>query len=93
VELRRNIENYIARLNIENYKKLLETDIDETKRQIVMRLLAEEQANLDEAISKAFVREAKKARDQTEKDPDQKSAVKWLGQACVRAQRASGNTS
>jgi hypothetical protein len=52
-------------LNIERYKKLLENDIDEPTRQMVMRLLAEEQANLDEAISKAFVREAKKARDQT----------------------------
>jgi hypothetical protein len=89
--IRLNIENYITRLNIEHYKKLLETDIDETTRQIVMRLLAEEQANLVGAISKAFVCEAKKARDQTEKDPDQKSAVKWLGQACTR--RASGNTS
>ena len=62
----------IIRLNIERYKKLLENNIDETKRQMVMRLLAEEQANLDEAISKAFVREAKKARDQTEKTPTKK---------------------
>jgi hypothetical protein len=75
VDIRLNIKNYIARLNIEHYKKLLETDIDETTRQIVMQLLAEEQVNLVEAISKAFVREAKKARDQTEKDLDQKSAV------------------
>jgi uncharacterized protein Yka (UPF0111/DUF47 family) len=73
--IRLNIEHYIARLNIEHYKKLLETDIDETKRQIVMRLLAEEQANFLGAISKAIVREAGKASDQTEKDPDQKSAV------------------
>jgi ABC-type siderophore export system fused ATPase/permease subunit len=65
---RLNIEHYIARLNIEYYKKLLETEIDETKRRIVTRLLAEEHANLVEAISKAFVREA-------EKEPDQKSVV------------------
>jgi hypothetical protein len=65
-------EYYIARLNIEHYKKLLETDIDETKRQIVMQLLAEEQANLIGILSKAIVREA---RDQTEKDPDRKSAA------------------
>jgi hypothetical protein len=49
---RLNIEHYIARLNIDHYKKLLETDIDETKRKIVMRLLAKEQANLLELISK-----------------------------------------
>jgi ABC-type siderophore export system fused ATPase/permease subunit len=63
-------EHYIARLKIEHYKKLLETDIDEIKRQIVLRLLAEEQANLV-----GIVREAEKDLDQTEKDPDQKSAV------------------
>jgi hypothetical protein len=34
-------EHYIARLNIEYYKKLLETEIDEPKRRIVTRLLAE----------------------------------------------------
>jgi phenylpyruvate tautomerase PptA (4-oxalocrotonate tautomerase family) len=61
-------EHYIARLNIEYYKKLLETEIDEPKRRIVTRLIAEEHANLVETISKAFVREA-------EKDPDQKSVV------------------
>jgi ATP sulfurylase len=65
---RLNIDQYIARLNIEHYKKMLETEIDESTRQIVMQLLAEEHANLVEAISKAIVREA-------EKDPEQKSAV------------------
>lgn len=65
---RLDIAHYIARLNIEYYKKLLETEIDETTRRIVRRLLAEEHANLVEAISKAIVREA-------EKDPDQKRAV------------------
>jgi hypothetical protein len=73
--VRLNIEHYIARLNIEHFKKLLETDIDETKRQMVKRLLAEEHANLVEAISKAILREAEKDRDQTEKEPDQRSAV------------------
>jgi hypothetical protein len=65
--VRLNIEHYIARLNIEHFKKLLETDIDETKRQMVKRLLAEEHANLVEAISKAILREAEKDHDQTEK--------------------------
>jgi hypothetical protein len=67
-----NIDHYIARLNIEHYKKMLETEIDEITRQTVRRLLAEEHANLVEAISKVFVREA-------EKDPEQKSAGRGLG--------------
>jgi hypothetical protein len=54
---RLKIDHYIARLNIQHYKKLLETDIDETKREIVIRLLAKEQANLF-----GIVREAEKAR-------------------------------
>jgi hypothetical protein len=53
------VESIVARLNIEYYKKLLETDTDEPRRQIVMRLLAEEQAKLVGAISKAIVREAR----------------------------------
>jgi hypothetical protein len=52
---RLNIERYIACLNIEHYKKLLETDIDETKRKVVIQLLAKEQANLLEALSKSAV--------------------------------------
>jgi hypothetical protein len=63
-----NLAHYIARLNIAYYKKLLETEINETTRRIVTRLLAEEHANLVEAISKVIVREA-------DKDPDQKRAV------------------
>jgi len=60
-----NIDHYIARKNIEYYKKILETETDEVRRRIVTQLLAEEHANLVEAISKAIVREA-------EKDPEQK---------------------
>jgi hypothetical protein len=69
------VETIIARLNIEHYKKLLETDIEETERQIVMQLLAEEQVNLVGAISKAIVREAQKDRDQPQKEPDQKAPL------------------
>jgi len=36
----------IARLNIEHYRRLLATEIDESKRQTVMHLLAEEEAKL-----------------------------------------------
>lgn len=56
------VETIVARLKIEHYKKLLETETDEPRRQIVMRLLADEQAKLVGAISKAIVREAEKAR-------------------------------
>lgn len=49
------VDTIVARLKIEHYKKLLETDTDETRRKIVMRLLAEEHAKLVEAISKAIV--------------------------------------
>jgi hypothetical protein len=62
-DARLNIDHYIARLNIHHYKKLLKTDIDETKRQVVLRLLAKEQAKLVET------------RGQTEQDPDRKIAV------------------
>jgi hypothetical protein len=53
------VDTIVARLKIEHYRKLLETEADETRRKIVMRLLGEEQAKLVEAISKAIVREAK----------------------------------
>jgi hypothetical protein len=36
----------IASLNIDHYRRLLAAEIDESKRQIVMRLLAEEEAKL-----------------------------------------------
>lgn len=36
----------VAQLNIDRYKRLLETETDETKRQTLLQLLAEEQAKL-----------------------------------------------
>ena len=36
----------IARLNIEHFRKLLERETDETKRTMLLRLLAEEEAKL-----------------------------------------------
>jgi hypothetical protein len=36
----------IARLNIEHFRKLLSTETDETKRQTILRMLAEEEAKL-----------------------------------------------
>ena len=40
------IERTVTRLNIEHYKKLLESETDETRRQTLTRLLAEEEAKL-----------------------------------------------
>jgi hypothetical protein len=40
------MEETIARLNIEHYRQLLAAEIDDTKRQTLMRLLAEEEAKL-----------------------------------------------
>jgi hypothetical protein len=40
------IERTVTRLNIEHYKKLLENESDEIKRQTLTRLLAEEEAKL-----------------------------------------------
>jgi hypothetical protein len=57
-KMKGGVDTILARLKIEHYKKLLETDTDEPRRQMVMRLLGEEQARLVEAISKAIVREA-----------------------------------
>lgn len=36
----------IARLNIEHFRKLLERETDEAKREMLLRLLAEEEARL-----------------------------------------------
>jgi hypothetical protein len=36
----------VARLNIEHFRRLLGTEIDEAKRSVILRLLAEEEANL-----------------------------------------------
>jgi hypothetical protein len=41
------VEREIARLNIERFRKLLAAEIDEVKRQMVLRLLAEEEAKLE----------------------------------------------
>ena len=38
------MERTIARLNIEHYRKLLTQEMDEAKRQTILRLLAEERA-------------------------------------------------
>jgi hypothetical protein len=40
------MDKAIARLNIEHYRKLLTTETDEIRRQMLVRLLAEEEAKL-----------------------------------------------
>ncbi len=40
------LDNAIARLNIEHFRKLLTTEQDDTKRQTLLRLLAEEETKL-----------------------------------------------
>lgn len=40
------MDRSVARLNIEHYRKLLATETDETRRQAVLRLLAEEEGKL-----------------------------------------------
>jgi hypothetical protein len=43
------MDKTVARLNIEHYRKLLATEVDETKRQTLQRLLQEEEAKLKPA--------------------------------------------
>jgi hypothetical protein len=40
------MDKTVARLNIEHYRKLLAIETDETRRQMIVRLLAEEEAKL-----------------------------------------------
>ncbi len=40
------MDRTVARLNIEHYRKLLDEEVDQAKRQIILRLLAEEEAKL-----------------------------------------------
>jgi hypothetical protein len=40
------MDRTIARLNIEHYRRLLARETDESRRQTIMRLLAEEEAKL-----------------------------------------------
>jgi hypothetical protein len=41
------MDKIIAHLNIEHFRKQLAAETDETKRQTLMRLLAEEEAKLE----------------------------------------------
>ena len=41
------MQKFIARSNVEHFKKLIANEIDETKRSLLERMLDEEQARLD----------------------------------------------
>jgi len=40
------MDRTVARLNIEHYRRLLARETDETRRQLLQRLLAEEEAKI-----------------------------------------------
>ena len=42
----RALDRTVARLNIEHFRRLLATETDESRRQVLIRLLAEEEAKL-----------------------------------------------
>jgi hypothetical protein len=42
------MDRSVARLNIEHYRRLLANEPDETRRQTLVRLLAEEEAKIDQ---------------------------------------------
>ncbi len=50
------MDELIARLNIEHFRKLLATELDETKRKTVLQLLAEEETKLEAARRNASER-------------------------------------
>ena len=43
------LDRTVASLNIEHYKRLLATETDESRRQILLQLLSEEEAKLSRA--------------------------------------------
>ncbi len=50
------MDELIARLNIEHFRKLLATELDETKRKTVLQLHAEEETKLEAARRNASER-------------------------------------
>jgi hypothetical protein len=53
-----DMDKTVARLNIEHFRKRLATETDETRRQMLLRLLAEEEAKL--AAAEGAPKERKK---------------------------------
>jgi hypothetical protein len=46
------MDEYIAKANIEHFKKLIEAETDENKRRFLQRLLAEQQLKLAAALKR-----------------------------------------
>jgi hypothetical protein len=46
------MDSFVARLNIEHYRKALANEFDETKRQTLIRLIGDEELKLAEAPQK-----------------------------------------
>jgi hypothetical protein len=56
------MDRHVARLNIEHYRKLIATEPDETKRQTLIRLQAEEELKLTASL-RSYAGENSKARE------------------------------
>ena len=50
------MDEFVARLNIEHYRKVLTTETDETKRALIEKLLADEEARLAKQGKKSHSR-------------------------------------
>jgi len=53
------MDKAVARLNIEHYHRLLATETDESKRETLRRLLAEEEAKLAALLAAPETKKAK----------------------------------
>lgn len=53
------MDRTVARLNIEHFRRLLAAETDETRRQLLQRLLAEEEAKLNDPAPKTRRRRAR----------------------------------
>lgn len=53
------MDRTVARLNIEHFRRLLAKETDESRRQLLLRLLAEEEAKLAEPTPKERKRRAR----------------------------------
>jgi hypothetical protein len=51
------LESMVARLNIEHYRKVLSEEIDQTKRQTLLQLIAEEKAKLSALLPSSVMQQ------------------------------------
>jgi hypothetical protein len=62
--IRRNVDRFIRRNNVDRYCRLLETVTDETKRHTIVRLLAEERQKQTDAGDSLIEKSAEVVPDQ-----------------------------